>query len=58
MAGDVYIYGMTLLSTIHRLKGRFPPADGYQEILETHVMNGGRVRRLMLQPGDKATSED
>ncbi len=25
------------------------------EILETHVVKGGRVERLMLQPGDKGT---
>jgi (2Fe-2S) ferredoxin len=25
------------------------------EILETHVKNGGRVERLMLQPSDKGT---
>jgi sugar/nucleoside kinase (ribokinase family) len=38
---DVYIYGMTVLSTIHRLKGPFPQADTYQEITQTHVMPGG-----------------
>ena len=38
---DVYIYGMTVLSTIHRLKGPFPQADTYQEITQTTVMPGG-----------------
>ncbi len=38
---DVYVYGMTVLSTIHRLKGPFPPADAYQEITQTTVMPGG-----------------
>ena len=38
---DVYVYGMTVLSTIHRLKGPFPQADTYQEITQTTVMPGG-----------------
>ncbi len=38
---EIYIYGMTLLSTIHRLKGSYPAADTYQEITQTHVMPGG-----------------
>ena len=40
---DVYIYGMMVLSTIHLLKGKFPAADGYQEILRTDVMPGGEA---------------
>ncbi len=40
---DVYVYGMTVLSTIHRLKGPFPPADHYQEIVETRIMPGGEA---------------
>ena len=38
---DVYIYGMTVLSTIHLLKGPYPAADTYQEIEKTYVMPGG-----------------
>lgn len=38
---DVYVYGMTVLSTIHRLEGTFPQADTYQEITQTTVMPGG-----------------
>lgn len=38
---DVYIYGMTVLSTIHLLKGSYPAADTYQEIEKTYVMPGG-----------------
>jgi sugar/nucleoside kinase (ribokinase family) len=38
---DVYVYGMTVLSTIHQLKGRYPEADTYQEIARTYVMPGG-----------------
>jgi sugar/nucleoside kinase (ribokinase family) len=40
---DVYIYGMTVLSTIHLLKDKFPAADGYQEIVQTYVMPGGEA---------------
>jgi sugar/nucleoside kinase (ribokinase family) len=38
---EVYVYGMTVLSTIHQLKGGFPAADGYQEIQQTFRMPGG-----------------
>lgn len=38
---DVYVYGMTVLSTIHLLKGPYPTADTYQEIEKTYVMPGG-----------------
>ena len=38
---DVYVYGMTVLSTIHRLGGAFPARDGYQEIKSSFVMPGG-----------------
>ena len=41
--GSVYVYGMTVLSTIHQLKGQFPSADGYQEIQCTFVMPGGEA---------------
>jgi len=40
---DVYIYGMTVLSTIYQLKGPFPAADGYREIAQTYVMPGGEA---------------
>jgi len=40
---DVYLYGMTLLSTIHQLKAKFPSADGYQEIIRTFVIPGGEA---------------
>jgi len=38
---DVYVYGMTVLSTIHQLRDRYPAADTYQEIQKTVVMPGG-----------------
>ncbi|MBN2305410.1 MAG: carbohydrate kinase family protein [Anaerolineae bacterium] len=37
----VYVYGMTVLSTIHQLKGPYPAANTYQEIQQTFVMPGG-----------------
>jgi len=40
---DVYLYGMTVLSTIHQLKAKFPSADGYQEITRTFVIPGGEA---------------
>ena len=40
---DVYLYGMTVLSTIHQLKAKFPSADGYQEIIRTFVIPGGEA---------------
>ncbi len=40
---DIYLYGMTLLSTIHLLAGPYPDADSYQEIKETHVLPGGET---------------
>ena len=40
---DVYLYGMTLLSTIHQLKAKFPSADGYQEIVRTFIIPGGEA---------------
>lgn len=33
---DVYLYGMTVLSTIHLMAGPYPKADSYQEIKETY----------------------
>lgn len=40
---DVYLYGMTVLSTLHRLDGAYPDADAYQEIKETHIVPGGET---------------
>jgi sugar/nucleoside kinase (ribokinase family) len=40
---EVYLYGMTVLSTIHQLKAKFPSADGYQEITRTFVIPGGEA---------------
>jgi sugar/nucleoside kinase (ribokinase family) len=45
---DVYAYGMTVLSTIHLLKGKFPEPDAYQEIQETFVMPGGEAANCAI----------
>jgi sugar/nucleoside kinase (ribokinase family) len=45
---SVYLYGMIVLSTIHRLSGDFPEVDGYGEIEETHVVPGGETGNAAL----------
>jgi Sugar kinases, ribokinase family len=40
---DVYLYGMTVLSTIHLLAGPYPASDSYQEIKETYILPGGET---------------
>lgn len=40
---QVYLYGMTVWSTLHRLAGDYPQADGYGEIEETHQVPGGEA---------------
>ena len=40
---DVYLYGMTLITTSHRLAGEFPPPDSYSEIAESHRLPGGET---------------
>jgi len=45
---DVYVYGMTVLSTIHLLKGNFPAPDAYQEIQETFMMPGGEAANCAI----------
>jgi sugar/nucleoside kinase (ribokinase family)/ribosomal protein S18 acetylase RimI-like enzyme len=40
-ACDVYLYGMTLMTTSHRLGSDFPEPDNYCEIIETHRFPGG-----------------
>ena len=42
MASDVYVFGQIVHSTIHKLAGRFPEADGYGEIERTFVCPGGQ----------------
>lgn len=45
---DVDIYGMTVLSTIHLLKDKFPKPDSYQEIQDTFIMPGGEAANCAI----------
>jgi len=40
---DIYLYGMTVLSTLHLLEGSYPKADTYQEIKESYLLPGGET---------------
>jgi len=40
---DVYLYGMIVYSTLHRLAGEYPDADGYGEIEDTQIVPGGET---------------
>jgi sugar/nucleoside kinase (ribokinase family) len=40
---DVYLYGMTLLSSSHLLASDFPALDTYGEIRESHTLPGGET---------------
>ena len=45
---DVYLYGMTVLSTMHLLKDDFPEPDSYGEIKETYNLPGGETGNSAL----------
>lgn len=45
---DVYLYGMTVLSNIHLLKGKYPAADTYQEITESYLIPGGEAANAAI----------
>lgn len=45
---DVYLYGMSLVSTIHKLDGPYPAADGYQEIDATYYVPGGETANAAI----------
>lgn len=53
---DVYIYGMTVLSTIHQLKSDYPVADTYQEIEQTFIMPGGEAANTAVVLGNLGVS--
>lgn len=40
---DIYLYGMTVYSTIHLLDASYPEPDSYGEIKETYVIPGGET---------------
>lgn len=43
MAYDIYLYGMTLLTSSHLLAGDFPALDTYAEIKRSYVLPGGET---------------
>jgi len=45
---NVYLYGMIVLTTAHRLTGDYPEIDGYGEIEATHVVPGGETGNAAL----------
>jgi sugar/nucleoside kinase (ribokinase family) len=45
---DIYLYGMTVLSTIHKLAGEFPEPDTYGEIAETYLVPGGETMNAAI----------
>jgi sugar/nucleoside kinase (ribokinase family) len=45
---DVYLYGMTVLSNIHLLKGQYPAADTYQVITQSHIIPGGEAANAAI----------
>ena len=48
MGLDVYVYGMSVLSTIHRLTHALPAGDGYGEIADTFVCPGGEAMNAAM----------
>ncbi len=48
MGLDVYLFGMTVLSSIHRCAPRLPLAGGYAEISETHLCPGGEAMNAAM----------
>ncbi len=40
---DIYLYGMTLVSTMNLLTGDYPEADTYGEIKENYILPGGET---------------
>ncbi|HEX2954616.1 MAG TPA: carbohydrate kinase family protein, partial [Bacillota bacterium] len=45
---DIYLYGVTVYSTIHLLTGDYPKPDTYGEIKETHYVPGGETGNSAL----------
>jgi sugar/nucleoside kinase (ribokinase family) len=48
MKPDVYVYGMTCLSTIHLLDGKYPKPDAYREIRQTYIVPSGEAGNAAL----------
>ena len=45
---DVYLYGQIVLSTIHKLAGKFPEIDGYGEIERSFLCPGGEAMNAAM----------
>lgn len=45
---DVYLYGMSVLTTMHLLKGSYPEPDSYCEISRSHFFPGGETGNSAL----------
>jgi sugar/nucleoside kinase (ribokinase family) len=45
---DVYLYGMTVVSSIHRCARALPSGGGYAEIEESHLCPGGEAMNAAL----------
>jgi len=48
MAIDIYLYGMTVMSTLHMLAQGYPLEDTYGEIEQTHYVPGGEAGNSAL----------
>ncbi|HEY1405807.1 MAG TPA: carbohydrate kinase family protein, partial [Spirochaetota bacterium] len=48
MTPDVYFYGMTVMSTIHKLVSAYPEADSYGEIEKTFLCPGGETMNAAI----------
>lgn len=48
MKGRAYLYGMIVLSTIHKLKNAYPEVDSYGEIAQTFVCPGGETMNAAI----------
>lgn len=51
MGIDIYLYGTTVASTIHRLDGAFPALDTYGEIASTWKVPGGEAMNAAMVLG-------
>lgn len=45
---EVYLFGQTVLSTIHKLAGKFPETDGYGEIERSFLCPGGEAMNAAM----------
>jgi len=48
VAADVYLYGMTVVSTLHRVAASLSAGGGYVEIAESHICPGGEAMNAAM----------